>query len=88
MAVMNMLEAKTNLSRLVESIESGTEKEIVLARNGKPVARIIPLAQGSGAQLLGVAHGCLTFDKEAFDAADTDIADMFGTSDVGEPVRV
>ncbi len=37
MTKVNMLEAKTHLSRLVEAIESGAEKEVVIARNGKPV---------------------------------------------------
>jgi antitoxin (DNA-binding transcriptional repressor) of toxin-antitoxin stability system len=40
---VNMLEAKTQLSRLVEAIESGAEEEIVIARNGKPAARLVPL---------------------------------------------
>ena len=44
MPTVNMLEAKTNLSRLVESVESGAETEIVIARNGKPAARLVPIA--------------------------------------------
>lgn len=43
MTKVNMLEAKTNLSKLVEAVESGRETEIILARNGKPVARIVPI---------------------------------------------
>jgi prevent-host-death family protein len=39
-----MHEAKTGLSKLVEAVESGRESEIIIARNGKPVARIVPLA--------------------------------------------
>ena len=37
--VVNMHEAKTHLSRLVERVEAG--EEIVLARAGRPVARIV-----------------------------------------------
>ncbi|MBV9312526.1 MAG: type II toxin-antitoxin system Phd/YefM family antitoxin [Pseudonocardia sp.] len=37
----NIYEAKTQLSKLVERVENGDE--IVLARNGKPVAKIVPL---------------------------------------------
>ena len=40
MRTVNMLDAKTNLSRLVEAVESGDESEILIARNGKPVARL------------------------------------------------
>ena len=39
--VVNMYEAKSNLSRLVEEVEAG--EEIVLARAGKPVARLVPI---------------------------------------------
>lgn len=37
----NMLEAKNNLSRLVAAAERG--EEVILARDGKPVAKIVPL---------------------------------------------
>ena len=40
-----MLEAKTNLSKLVEAVERG--EEVVIARNGLPVAQIIPLGKKS-----------------------------------------
>ncbi|MDZ4842670.1 MAG: type II toxin-antitoxin system Phd/YefM family antitoxin [Hyphomicrobium aestuarii] len=43
MITVNMLEAKSNLSRLVEAVESGAEREIVIARNGKPAARLVPI---------------------------------------------
>lgn len=43
MPKVNMLEAKTNLSKLVEAVETGKETEIILARNGRPVARIVPV---------------------------------------------
>ena len=37
---VNIHEAKTHLSRLVERVEAG--EEITLARAGRPVARIVP----------------------------------------------
>jgi antitoxin (DNA-binding transcriptional repressor) of toxin-antitoxin stability system len=36
MQPVNMLEAKSSLSRLVDALERGVESEIVIARNGKP----------------------------------------------------
>jgi len=42
MITFNMLEAKSSLSRLVDAIDQGREKEIVIARNGKPVAKLVP----------------------------------------------
>lgn len=44
MPVVNMLEAKTNLSKLVESVESGSESEVIIARNGKPAARLVAVS--------------------------------------------
>ena len=41
MAKVNMHEAKTNLSRLVDRVAEG--EEIVIARNGEPVARLTPV---------------------------------------------
>ncbi|HTO33818.1 MAG TPA: type II toxin-antitoxin system prevent-host-death family antitoxin [Pararhizobium sp.] len=45
MTTVNMLEAKTRLSQLVSAVESGAEDEIIVARNGKPAARLVPLIQ-------------------------------------------
>jgi prevent-host-death family protein len=53
-----MLEAKTNLSRLVEAVETGLEDEIVIARNGRPAARLVavkPVADVS--RRIGLARG-------------------------------
>jgi prevent-host-death family protein len=37
---VNVYEAKTQLSKLLEQVENGDE--IVIARNGRPVARLVP----------------------------------------------
>jgi len=37
-----MLEAKSSLSRLVEALEQGEEQEIIIARNGRPAAKLVP----------------------------------------------
>lgn len=39
---VNIYEAKTHLSRLIERVEAG--EEVVIARAGKPVARLVPIA--------------------------------------------
>lgn len=51
MSVVNMLHAKSNLSRLVEAVESGAEDEIIIVRNGKPAARLAPIALPVGERL-------------------------------------
>jgi len=40
---VNIHEAKTHLSRLVERVEAG--EEITIARAGRPVARLVPVQQ-------------------------------------------
>ncbi len=56
MRTVNMLDAKTNLSRLVEAVESGDESEILIARNGKPVARLTAVKRDVSKRI-GVAEG-------------------------------
>jgi prevent-host-death family protein len=77
MTIVNMLEAKSNLSRLVESLESGAEDEIIIARNGKPAARLVPIAKTAPvAKRIGVAKGL--FEAPAPDPAlDAQIAELF-----------
>ena len=57
MAMVNMLEAKTHLSRLIDAVESGREREVVIARNGKPAARLVAIEQGRKPRRLGLANG-------------------------------
>ena len=58
MKSVNMPNAKNQLSRLVEAVGSGAEPEIILARNGKPAARIVPLAPPRDvSRRIGVAEG-------------------------------
>lgn len=48
-----MFEAKSNLSRLVQAVETGAEDEIIIARNGRPVARLMPCALSESGQRIG-----------------------------------
>ena len=47
--VVNTQEAKTNLSRLLAQVEQG--KEVVIARNGRQVAKLVALAPAPARQL-------------------------------------
>ncbi|MFP5504963.1 MAG: type II toxin-antitoxin system Phd/YefM family antitoxin [Gammaproteobacteria bacterium] len=76
MNAINMLEAKTNLSRLVDAIERGAEREIVIARNGRPVARLVPVAEGPIEQRIGVAHGRFAAPDD-IDAHNAAVARLF-----------
>jgi prevent-host-death family protein len=57
MTTVNMLDAKSNLSRLVDAVESGAESEIVIARNGRPAARLVAVRLPRQGRRLGVAKG-------------------------------
>ncbi|EEG76074.1 type II toxin-antitoxin system Phd/YefM family antitoxin [Dethiobacter alkaliphilus] len=52
---VNIHEAKTNLSKLLLQVQEG--QEIVIAKNGQPVAKLIPATQCSGKRVPGSAKG-------------------------------
>jgi prevent-host-death family protein len=76
MLTVNMLEAKTNLSRLVEAVESGEETEIVIARNGRPAARLVSIAAQPTGKRIGAAKGKYLIPED-IDRDDEAIASMF-----------
>ena len=59
-----MLEAKTHLCRLVEALETGAITELLIARNGRPVARLSPLKGPGDHRRIGVARGAFTHPGE------------------------
>ncbi len=75
MPSVNMLDAKTSLSRLVEAIESGTEREIVIARNGRPAARLVPVGESRGPRI-GVAKGRFIVPDD-IDHHNAEVAERF-----------
>jgi len=76
MHTVNMLEAKTSLSKLVEAIEQGHERQIVIARNGKPAARLVPIASSSVSQRIGVAKGLFEV-PDNIDAHNDEVMKLF-----------
>jgi prevent-host-death family protein len=75
---VNIHEAKTHLSRLVERVEAG--EEITLARAGRPVARLVPYRGATRPRQPGLWKDKLKlaadWDSPEVNAA---IADLFGT---------
>ena len=65
MRTINIHEAKTHLSRLVEEASEG--EEIVIAKAGKPVARLVPVNRTSSRRRLGLLAGKLVVPSD-FDA--------------------
>jgi prevent-host-death family protein len=76
MPVFNMLEAKSNLSRLVESVETGAEIEIIIARNGRPAARLVAIKTVPAGKRIGIAKGKFTV-PDNLDADEAIIAKLF-----------
>ena len=64
MVTVNVHEAKTNLSRLLAQVEAG--EEVVIARNGKPVARLVALSRQRGPRF-GSWKGRIVIDDSFFD---------------------
>ena len=76
MRSVNMLQAKSSLTRLVEAIEQGREREIVIARNGRPAARLVPIDSVPAGKRLGIAKGMFEV-PDSIDAHNVDVARLF-----------
>ena len=76
MQTVNMLQAKSSLSRLVESVELGREREIIIARNGRPAARLVAMGTGQQPKRIGLAKGLFEV-PESIDAHNQEIASLF-----------
>ena len=64
MTVVNVHQAKTSLSRLLAQVEAG--EEVVIARRGEPVARLVPCKPRSKRQF-GSMKGKIVIDDSFFD---------------------
>ncbi|MCR5858722.1 type II toxin-antitoxin system Phd/YefM family antitoxin [Mesorhizobium sp. J428] len=87
MLKVNILEAKNSLSRLIEAVESGAEPEIIIARNGKPAARLVAIqTRPTGKRPLGMFRdGTPPLDLETFNATDPIIEKLFAGEASAEP---
>jgi prevent-host-death family protein len=54
-SIINIHEAKTHLSRIVEEVAAGAE--VIIAKAGKPMARLTPLAGVKRPKKLGLLKG-------------------------------
>lgn len=72
--VVNIHAAKTHLSRLVERVEAG--EEVVIARAGRPVARLVPFRERTQARTPGLWRGRVRVSPD-FDQTDESLLDEF-----------
>lgn len=82
MATFNIHEAKTHFSRLVEDAVAG--KEVVIAKAGKPVAKLVSVKATTGSRKpkrpLGLLAGQMTLRKDFYDPLPEDVLAGFGGS--------
>lgn len=75
---MNIHEAKTQLSKLLEEVEGG--ERIVIARAGQPVAVLVPYVEATRRRKLGLAGGEVRIHAD-FDELPDDMARAFGVKE-------
>ena len=78
MKTVNIHEAKTHLSKLVEGASKG--EPFIIAKAGKPMVKVIALSAPSGAEVrrLGFMAGQITVPNDFDTMGGTDIEQIFG----------
>jgi prevent-host-death family protein len=71
--VVNVHEAKSSLSRLLERVEKG--EHITIARAGRPVADLVPHTRVD--VVFGAAAGLLSYDADTFDEPVPELTQLF-----------
>lgn len=74
MATVSVADAKARLSRLLDAAAAG--EEIVIARHGKPLARLVPIDQGP--RRPGALAGKIKFDERFFEPLPDEELDAWG----------
>ncbi|MBE6134680.1 MAG: prevent-host-death protein [Erysipelotrichaceae bacterium] len=77
MCEISVYEAKTQLSKYIALLEKGQEKEIIILKNGKRVAKLVPSLSDSGVRL---GAGLLVSEAKPFILKDPayDMETLFG----------
>jgi prevent-host-death family protein len=71
MRTINILEAAASFEELMTAIEAGQEQEIIITKNGRPLAKFVPVGVR-----LGVAKGKFQVSDD-FDALDAQVTQLF-----------
>ena len=72
---VNVHEAKTHLSKLLERVALG--EEVVIAKAGKPVAKLVPLDTQPKKRIIGSAKGEFVVPDDFNDPLPKEIEDLF-----------
>ena len=76
MTTVNVHEAKSQLSRLLAQVEAG--EEVVIARNGKPVAQLVP-CKPQGKRQFGSMKGLISIDERFFEPLPEEELELWGS---------
>lgn len=74
---VNIHDAKTHLSRLVDQAAKG--EPFIIAKAGKPLVKVIPLDQPVSAKRLGFMSGQFSVPDDFDTLGQAEIEEMFGT---------
>lgn len=80
MCKMNVLEAKTNFSKLLAILKNREEDEIIICRNNREVAPMTLIPQVDVSKQIGIAKGLLVYPDD-INAMDDEIENMFEGDD-------
>jgi prevent-host-death family protein len=73
--IVNMHEAKTSLSKLVERALAG--EEVVIARNGQPLVRLVPVPKDAKPRIPGRGKGKIWIAPDCFDEMSEEELDLW-----------
>ncbi|MGH7575740.1 MAG: type II toxin-antitoxin system Phd/YefM family antitoxin [Longimicrobiales bacterium] len=81
MKTVNIQEAKTHLSRLVEEVAKG--EVVIIAKAGKPMVRLVPVSSLAGPRPLGLLAGQVR-EVEGWWTPDPELEALFYGEDEGD----
>ncbi|MGA1193087.1 MAG: type II toxin-antitoxin system Phd/YefM family antitoxin [Kiritimatiellia bacterium] len=76
MTVVSLFDAKTHLSRIVGDLVAGKEREVLISRHGKPVAKLQALRSTDTSKRIGLAKGKFRV-PDNIDRSNDKIVDQF-----------
>ena len=82
METVNIFKAKTNLSKLIRKLENKDEDKVILARNGKPVAMLVPYVSEERRSRIGTACGKFSVPED-IDSFNDEVLELFEPGGTG-----
>jgi prevent-host-death family protein len=73
--MVNIHEAKTNLSRLLQRVQAG--EEVIIAKSGKPIARLVRIEEPLQTRHPGNAAGVIHISDDFDSPLPDDLLDQF-----------